>query len=267
MKYLYVFPHPDDESFGPAAAMYQQLEQGHEVHLLTLTRGGATSQRHKLSLSVEQMGDVRYKEMLAVKETIGLSSMEVLDLPDSGLKEMDPREIEAVVRQHIEKIRPDILVSYPVHGISGFHDHLVMHAVIKRLYLQMKDEGAAYLKRLAFFTVKNEEGPAVQTMGIRLKQSMPSEIDCVLSLREQDIEILKKALDCYETYQEVIKRIGVVELIGDKIYYEIWGEKHDPPLSDLASHLPRQQKMVKDNNRMPDNLPYAARNTDKQKHK
>ena len=55
MKLLYVFPHPDDESFGPAAAMHAQLRAGHDVYLLTLTRGGATKQRHKLDLSVEQM--------------------------------------------------------------------------------------------------------------------------------------------------------------------------------------------------------------------
>jgi LmbE family N-acetylglucosaminyl deacetylase len=47
MKVLYVFAHPDDESFGPARAMFKQRREGHEVHLLTLTRGGATKQRHK----------------------------------------------------------------------------------------------------------------------------------------------------------------------------------------------------------------------------
>ena len=133
MRFLYVFPHPDDESFGPAAAMHAQLRAGHEVYLLTLTRGGATKQRHKLGLSVEEMGEVRYQEMLAVEKTLGLSGMSVLDLPDSGMKYMDPRAIELIVAEQIEVIRPDILVSYPVHGISGFHDHLVMHAVIKNV--------------------------------------------------------------------------------------------------------------------------------------
>ena len=39
MRILYVFPHPDDESFGPARAMATQRRQGHEVYLLTLTGG------------------------------------------------------------------------------------------------------------------------------------------------------------------------------------------------------------------------------------
>ena len=141
MRFLYIFPHPDDESFGPVAAMHQQLRSGREVYLLTLTKGGATKQRFRLGLSIEEMGEVRYKEMLDVRDTLGLTGMEVLDLPDSGLKEMDPRHIERVVAEHIQTMRPNIVVTYPVHGISGFHDHLVTHAVVKRVFLQMQESG------------------------------------------------------------------------------------------------------------------------------
>lgn len=94
MKILYIFPHPDDESFGPARAMHKQLRQGHEVYLLTLTKGGATKVRHKYNYTIEQMGEVRHKEMLNVEKTLGLTGMTVLDMPDSGLKDMDPRDIE-----------------------------------------------------------------------------------------------------------------------------------------------------------------------------
>jgi N-acetylglucosamine malate deacetylase 2 len=240
MKYLYIFPHPDDESFGPAAGMHQQLGQGHEVHLLTLTKGGATQQRNRLGLSIEEMGEVRYQEMLAVQQTLGLSSMTVLDLPDSGLKRMDPREIEAVVRYQIERLRPDIIVSYPVHGISGFHDHLVMHAVIKRLYLQMRDEGADYLKRLAFFTVPDGGGPAIESTGFRFKQSQPEEIACMLKLEKTDLDAMKRALACYDTYQETIEQSGVVDLIGDRLHFELWGESHENVLNDLAEALPKE---------------------------
>ena len=64
MKVLYVLAHPDDESFVPAAAISKQRRQGHEVYLLTLTRGGATRQRFKYGYSVAEMGEVRYREML-----------------------------------------------------------------------------------------------------------------------------------------------------------------------------------------------------------
>ena len=237
MKYLYIFPHPDDESFGPAAAMHQQLSQGHEVHLLTLTKGGATKQRHRLNMSVEEMGEVRYREMLAVEKSLGLSSMQVLDLPDSGLQDMNPRKIEDVVRQHIERIKPDILVSYPVHGISGFHDHLVMHAVAKYVFLQMKEEGAAYLKRLAFFTLPDSGAPSMQNGEFRMKLSAPERIDCIVPLRPEDQEALVSSLKCYETYKDTIEATGVVEQIGDKVHFEIFNESFDPPLNDLGQQL------------------------------
>lgn len=237
MRILYIFPHPDDESFGPAPVMWQQLQQGHQVYLLTLTRGGATKVRHELGLSVEAMGDVRYKEMLEVERTLGLTGMTVLDLPDNGLAEMDPREIEKVVKAHIQQIEPQLIVSYPVHGVSGFHDHLVMHAVIKRVFLEMKDAGSDYLKRLAFLTLPNKTEQPLQQGTFVMKHSDPSLIDCEIKLRPKDIEMLKKALSCYKTYQDVIKQANVVESIGDTVYFEIYGEDHEPPLRNLTDGL------------------------------
>ena len=239
MKYLYVFPHPDDESFGPAAAMHQQLKQGHEVHLLTLTKGGATRKRHELELSVAEMGEVRYKEMLAVEQTLGLSSMQVLDLPDSGLKEMDPREIEGVVSRHIERIQPNILVSYPVHGISGFHDHLIMHYAAKRVFLQMQEEGEGYLKRLAFFTLPDSGEPSMINGEFRMRRSEPELIDCIIPLSQADQQAMIDSLQCYETYKDTIEATGVVEEIGDKVHFELFNEAFDPPLQDLTDRLPR----------------------------
>lgn len=160
MRILYVFPHPDDESFGPAAGMHAQLRQGHEVYLLTLTRGGATRQRFVLGVDVRQMGEIRYKEMLEVEKILGLSGMTVLDFPDSELKEVDPRILEKAVAGHMKKIRPNVVVTYPVHGISGFHDHLITHAVVKRAYLDLKDSGAEYLRRLAFYTIPDSGEPS-----------------------------------------------------------------------------------------------------------
>ena len=76
-------------------------------------------------------------------KVLDLSGLTVLDLPDSGLKGLDPREIERVLGEQIVKIRPAVLVTYPVHGISGFHDHLVTHAVVKREFDRLLPEVVA----------------------------------------------------------------------------------------------------------------------------
>jgi LmbE family N-acetylglucosaminyl deacetylase len=237
MRILYIFPHPDDESFGPAPVINGQINAGHEVFLLTLTRGGATRVRHQLGLSVEAMGEVRYKEMLNVEKVLGLTEMMVLDLPDSRLAEMDPREIESIVEKQIQRIQPQIVVTYPVHGVSGFHDHLVAHAIVKRVFLQIKSDGADYLKRLAFITIPNTVTEPMQPKTFLMKQSDPELIDCEITIDEKGRQALLESLNCYETYRETIQKSGVLEKIGNKIFFEIFNEDHKPVLNDLTAGI------------------------------
>ncbi len=234
MRILYIFPHPDDESFGPARAMSKQRRQGHEVYLLTLTKGGATKQRLQYGYSIEEMGEIRYKEMLDMANTLGLNGMTVLDLPDSGLKEMDPREIEKMIIDEIERIQPQVVVTYAVHGISGFHDHLVSHAVVKRAFVQMKEK-TSWLKRLAFFTITTEE--AKKSSHFHLNGSTPEEIDCVFKVDPIDIETNQKALDCYVTFQETIEKTGIRNFLHEDVPFEIFQENSDPSLTDLFERI------------------------------
>jgi LmbE family N-acetylglucosaminyl deacetylase len=235
MKILYIYPHPDDESFGPARAMYKQRRQGHEVYLLTLTKGGATKQRFKYGHSIAAMGEIRYQEMLCVAKVLELSGMTVLDLPDSGLKEMDPREIEKVIRDEMERIRPQVVVTYAVHGISGFHDHLVSHAVVKRVFVEMQEKGS-WLKRLAFHTVT--AGLAEKSPHFRLNSSTAEEIDCVFRVEPIDIEKNLAALDCYVTFQETIEKSRVKDLVRtEEIAFELYRESYEPPLADLFAGI------------------------------
>ncbi len=233
MKLLYVFPHPDDESFGAGAGLATQSRLGHGVHLLTLTRGGATKQRHKFGYSVAEMGEVRLAEMRNVEKALDLTSMTVLDLPDSGLAEMDPRDIETVVEAHIRAILPDIVITYAVHGVSGFHDHLVAHAVVKRVFCAMRGKPGAP-RRLALFTIaKAPEGD----MPFRLSASAPDKIDAIVETNAADRAACAAALACYATYQETIEKVGIENLTAERIHYELFQEDFDPPLADLGERL------------------------------
>ncbi len=234
MRILYVYPHPDDESFGPAHAMSCQRRQGHDVFLLTLTRGGATKRRFDYGFSVEKMGEVRYAEMTEMARALDLSGMNVLDLPDSGLKETDPREIEAVVLEEIERVRPDVIVTYPAHGISGFHDHLVTHAVVKRVFCGIRSDVGAP-RRLAFHTITRED--AGLSRHFPLSGSSTEEIDCVFEVGAEDIERANRALDCYVTFAETIRQSGIRGFIKSPVYFELFMERFDPPLIDIFNGL------------------------------
>ncbi|MCB9235645.1 MAG: PIG-L family deacetylase [Bacteroidia bacterium] len=237
-RFLYIFPHPDDESFGPAAGMHAQLREGHEVFLLTLTRGGATKMRFSLNKTVEEMGLIRLKELEAVRDYLQLTGLTVLDLEDGGLREMDPRELEWIIREQIEQIQPNIVVTYPVHGISGHHDHLVCHAVVKRLYVELL-EIHTYLQRLAFFTLPDLEETPTQGGMVRVNRSRKAFIDCVLTLTPANEKALVDCLNCYPTYRQVIEETGVAHKAWETLHFELFGEDYKPPITSLTENLPR----------------------------
>lgn len=261
--YLYIFPHPDDESFGPGPVMARQRREGHDVHLVTLTRGEATSQRHRLGYSKSEMGAARYDEMQNVADALDLTSLTVRAYPDGELAELNPLLLEEEVAGHLHRTEPDVVVTYPVHGISGHPDHLVTHQVVKRVVCALRADGVAYPKRLAFFTLHpppgdgsgGESGDAASAetaapdgasadpeaddgRPAHLRHSPAALIDCVVEVTEADVERGQAALDCYVTYQPVVEAHQPLRLIEAGTHFEIYGERHDPPLADLTDALP-----------------------------
>ncbi len=235
MRILYVFPHPDDESFGPGPVLAKQRRAGHEVFLLTLTRGEATSQRAKYGYSKEEMGRVRYEEMQAVGQTLGLTGLTVLDFPDGGLDGLDPRVLEGAVVDHVREVQPHVVVTYAVHGISGHPDHLVGHAVVKRAYCALRaEENAAYLQRLAFFTLPEEDDSGRPA---HLKGSPPEAVDVVVPFEAEDRAQGEAALACYETYQDVVQAHQPLEHVTGGVHFELFQEAFDPPLGDLFERM------------------------------
>jgi LmbE family N-acetylglucosaminyl deacetylase len=232
MRVLYIFPHPDDESFGPARSIAAQRREGHEVFLLTLTRGEATKVRHKFGWTLEQMGEARYRELKAVSDTLDVD-LRVLNLPDGRLKEIDPWTIEALIRDEILRVEPHVAVTFPIHGISGFHDHIVTHFAVTRVYLELHGPDHPWLQRLAFFTVVS----APDAFPWHVNVTAPGEIDCVCRVTDADMERFHKALDCYVTYADVITQTGIHQVFDRDVYFEIFREHHEPPLKDLCEGL------------------------------
>lgn len=239
MKLLYIFPHPDDESFGPAAAIHQQLNQGHEVHLLTLTKGESTKMRYKLELSEEQMAEIRELELRKVAQLLNLTSLTILNFQDGKLAHIDPRLLENAITKVLKDIKPNILITFPIHGISGHHDHITTHFIVKELFVKLKEQEVPSLKRLAFITLPRDHGYDDETLGgnYQVNRSLGKYIDAIIPLGAEDREAFLNALECYKTFEEIIQESRVREKIGQTLYFEIFGEDHTPALQSLTEKL------------------------------
>ena len=214
--------------------MSRQKREGHEVYLLTLTRGGATRQRHKWNYSIKEMGAVRFKEMKDVSQVYGLDNMTVLNFPDGDLKSVDPRTLENAIANEINKIKPHVVVSYAVHGVTGFHDHLVAHAVVKRVYVALRDK-IPELQRLALYTINEET--ANKSVAFPLSHSSTEEIDCIYAVSADDIDVCRKALDCYVSFKETIEKTKMKDQLTTEVVFEFFGEGCNPPVTDVFHQL------------------------------
>ena len=59
-----------------------------------------------------------------------------MDFPDSALETLDPRELEDTVTRVALDVEPQVIISYPPHGISGFIDHLITHEMFADIGLR-----------------------------------------------------------------------------------------------------------------------------------
>lgn len=177
---------------------------------------------------------MRLREMACVEEVLGLAGMTVLDLPDGGLAHLDPREVEAPIAAAVDRVRPDVLVTYAVHGISGHPDHLVAHAVVKRLFCERRGTPGSP-RRLALFTLLPPEDGQPDPM--KLGTSKPEEIGCAIEVGDEEVETARRALACYETYREVIERHDPLARIGRRVYFELFGEWVESRLAGLDEAL------------------------------
>lgn len=232
-RLLLVFPHPDDETYGCGGSILKYVREGAEVSLLTLTKGEASSQGPKRGLTRAQMGDMRAAEMHLLRDHYGLKDLFLLDFPDGALAGLDPRELERAVAETVRKVRPHVVVSYPPHGVSGFIDHLVAHAVVKRVFAELR-ESIAPLQRFAMQTVCRADAELVPR---RLFLEPDDAIDCAVDV-SAFTEGRQIALDIQESIRDVIAKDGAGgALLRNFEHYSFWQEQYSPWVDDLFHGL------------------------------
>ncbi len=234
-RLLFIFPHPDDESYGCGGTIAKYLQEGKtDVFLLTLTRGEASSQGPKLGLTPEQMGETRSREMAEVARVYGLTELFLLDFPDSGLERLDPRDIESAVTSIVLKVEPQVVVTHPPHGISGFIDHIVTHAAVKRAFVELREQ-SPHVRRLAMTCVPDQ----LVALAPRPLHGEPVEkMDCRMHV-EQYLDYKRRGLEVQTSVVAVTESDNVANLLMQPYeYYRFFQERFTPPLDDLFAGLP-----------------------------
>jgi len=136
---LFIFAHPDDETFGVAGTMTLLRRRGVPVTLVCATRGEVGGISDPALATPETLGVVREAELRTAMDLAGVVDVRVLGYRDSGMEgtpeNNDPRAlaqapepgVTAEIAGLIREIRPSSVVPFGPEGIYGHPDHLFVH--------------------------------------------------------------------------------------------------------------------------------------------
>ncbi len=143
-KVLFIYPHPDDETFFNAALIQRLIKNGTDIFILCLTKGGASTLTHSLK-SKEQLKQARTLEFESVMKYLKVTNYQIFDLPDGQLLQNQQQTYDLIKRK-IAELSPNTIITYEPSGIYGHPDHILVSEIVTQLTKTLN-------KRLIYSTV------------------------------------------------------------------------------------------------------------------
>lgn len=123
---LGVWAHPDDECYLMAGTAMLAAAAGSHVACVTATAGEAGASSDEARWPLAELAGIRRAELAAALDVLGIADHTWLDLPDGGLASIDPAVGVALVREAIDRVRPDTVLTFGPDGMTGHPDHVVV---------------------------------------------------------------------------------------------------------------------------------------------
>jgi LmbE family N-acetylglucosaminyl deacetylase len=136
--------HPDDEVLSTGGLMRKAADSGHEVHLVTATRGEHGEPKPGVLKPGEDLWERRVEEVTRAAAILGCTSNDFLGYQDSGMMgeatndhpecfwQADVQEAALRLADRLRRVDADVLTIYDPHGLYGHPDHIQVHRVGRR---------------------------------------------------------------------------------------------------------------------------------------
>lgn len=138
LRVLGVFAHPDDETLCAGGTLAKYAGAGAEVHVVSLTKGGAGQIRDASAATRATLTAVRATELDAAGIELGLAQTRCLDYSDGELSGIDGRRLVGLASQLLNEIQPDVVITFAPDGFSGHPDHIAVGAAVTAACYEMR---------------------------------------------------------------------------------------------------------------------------------
>ncbi len=123
---LFIFAHPDDETFIAAGIACRYREEGVRLALATATLGEAGKCGDPPVCTREELPSVRERELREAARLLGLGEPVLLGYHDRELATVPPAEIREKLVRVIRAHRPQVVVTFDPNGSNAHPDHIAI---------------------------------------------------------------------------------------------------------------------------------------------
>jgi LmbE family N-acetylglucosaminyl deacetylase len=123
---LSVWAHPDDEGYCCAGVMTIAVRGGQRVACVTATRGELGSTDPSRWPNGAELAAVRSAELAASLAVLGVTEHYWLDYRDGDCDEVDQDQAIARLREIVDRVRPDTVLTFGPDGATYHPDHMAV---------------------------------------------------------------------------------------------------------------------------------------------
>jgi len=193
-----VFAHPDDEALGPSGTI-AQLAKSHNIYILCATKGEG---QKTTGAEKKELGEIRKNELLESARILGIKKVFFLNFKDGHLCNSIYHSLAKKVQDKVEKLKPEILITFEPRGISGHTDHILVSNVTSFVFEKVKSVSSIY-----YYCIDEKERNTMKDYFIYFPPGYKqSEIDKVVDV--SDVwEQKEHAMRAHKTQEKDVERI------------------------------------------------------------
>lgn len=234
MKVLFIFAHPDDETFGAGGTIAKLIKDGHDVSVITATDGQAGMTGEYGDIGPLELGIIRRKEQSEAAKILGIPENKTthLGMMDGTLAGKSEEELISQIKPLIEKENPDVVITFEKNGISNHPDHKMISRVATESFKQWM-KGVSKHVRLYHIGVPKSYMEAYEKNGLSNKAfgetpGVPDENFTTIIDTTDVFDLKDKAAKAHATqksdWDRISKRMAHVDL--KKEFYELVTENN-----------------------------------------
>lgn len=103
--------------------MAQAVQNGQKVVCVTMTKGEAGQTADPKRWPQERLAEIRTEELETALKLYGITEHHWFDYHDGSLDQVHETEVTMHLRQIIEQVQPDTILTFAPDGITGHEDH------------------------------------------------------------------------------------------------------------------------------------------------